>query len=160
MYSSLSQKEVMMMSKFDVQWASFESRWRGEINNSTLVITKKTLDRKNRYDLVNKGSYCIYIILGLWFLFELRVNFTNIDDGFNLSIVIPFVILIATVSAFQMLVNIYKAPYYKIKDLLMKRTEAELCNCVASYWGYSCSKEHKETFLKDVKDTFDLNLYY
>lgn len=149
------------MSKFNVRWTSFEARWRGEINHSSLVITKKTLDRKNRYYFINTVTYGVYIIMGVWFLLEIKKSLPSVSSSsFNVSIVVPFVVFLAAVSILQMLVNIYRAPYYKIKALLINRTETEFCDCVSSYWGTSCSKNHKENFMKDVKDTFNLNLYY
>ena len=149
------------MSRFEDQWSTFELRWRGEINHSALVIAKKTLERKYRYDFINRASYGAYTLIGLWFLFELRKNLPSaLYGGFSVDIMMPFVVFLAAVSIFQMLVNVYKSPYQKIKALLKEKTKEEFCDCVSSYWGYSCSKNHKENFMKDVKETFNLNLYY
>ncbi|MCR3922796.1 MAG: hypothetical protein NUK65_09830, partial [Firmicutes bacterium] len=101
------------MYRSNAKWATFEARWRGEINHSSLVITKKTLNRKNRYELINWASYGVYIIMAIWFLLELRENLSNVaSNGFNVGIVVPFIILLAVVSISQLLVNIYRAPYY------------------------------------------------
>ncbi|HHX73939.1 MAG TPA: hypothetical protein GX699_03445 [Firmicutes bacterium] len=146
------------MGKGNAKWASFAARWQGKINDSALIITKKTVDRKKRYDYINIASYCVYAVLGLWFLLTAKTNLTHMSGGFSMEIVIPFVLLLTTAAILQLVVNAYKAPYQKIKDLLRERIDAQFCNCYYDFWGAACS--HKEDFIKDVKETFDLNLYY
>ncbi|NLM46656.1 MAG: hypothetical protein GX200_07640 [Firmicutes bacterium] len=147
------------MGKGNADWASFAARWQGKINDSALVITKKTLERKKRYEYINTASYVVYVVLSLWFLLAAKTTLAKGSAGsFNTEIVLPFIVLVTSAAMLQLVVNIYKAPYQKIKDLLRERIDAQFCNCYYDFWGAACS--HKEEFLKDVKETFDLNLYY
>jgi len=147
------------MSRFESNWEDFCKRWRGEINNSVLVITKKTLERKERYERAKSFSYVTCAFIGLWSLYKGWVNYQSlVYEGFNLEIVMAALIIVSVAALCLMLINIYKGPYYKIRELLRQRVDAQFCNCYYTYWGVSC--DHKENFLKDIKETFDLNLYY
>lgn len=147
------------MSRWETNWEKFAGRWRGVINDSVLVITRKTLERKARYERAKIFAYVLSGATGLWLLYRGWANYETLaTQGFNLEIAAVALIVVSAASLGLMLVNVYKGPYHKIKDLLMKRVEAQFCNCYYAYWGLAC--EHKEKFLKDVKETFDLNLYY
>ncbi|NLP36175.1 MAG: hypothetical protein GX357_00790 [Firmicutes bacterium] len=147
------------MSRFESNWEDFYKRWRGEINNSVLVITKKTLERRKRYERSKIFAYSISAAPGLWLVNRVLVNYQNlIYRVFDLEVMTATVIVVFAASLGLMITNAYKGPYYKIKDLLIKRIDAQFCNCYYTYWGVSC--DHKENFLKEMKETFDLNLYY
>lgn len=139
--------------------SAIRSRWKGEINLSTIILAEQLCKWKKRV----KELTLLPLILGIAGAFSIML--LCFVTSFNILLwlystpyrMIAYVIAIDIMVYFhfQNKLNNARKKEKEFKDKLVNRVDAEFCNC-----GSRCTQNHKEQFLEYMIKEQEINLYY
>lgn len=140
--------------------SEIESKWKGVINKSILVVAEQAQHWKQEKELVSTKVIYSVIALGLFVTLFFTINGMNginilrwFSTNINISLIIGGVLSFLVFTHFLKMKTIAELNHKKFKELLVKRIDAEFCNC-----GRPCN--HKEEFMDFMNDNYKINLYY
>ena len=128
--------------------------WDGVINKSAIVIAKQAIHWHKRVKLTSPkviSSGLVALLISLIFFITTGVNLLRWFE--NIYLLTAMITSILVCLHFLKIKNAAEKKSHSFRELLMRKIDADLCNCRSS-----CN--HKEEFVEYMQEEQGINVYY